>query len=188
MRSGLIVREVRESIIGSRLGPALTVRFVRVHEGSLEARTPPHPPHPPAPLHPSCTPYTRPMHPMRTPCARHAPRGAAQVGGDPRGAGARSLQLSRISAVEIDAPQAGHPPPNLAPSPTPSPTPRPRHTDPDAPTPTHRARACPPHRLLPAAALPRQAELYVFTPAKGSRHELRLRFADSEAAQPEPEP
>ena len=183
MRSGLIVREVRESIIGSRLGPALTVRFVRVHEGSLEARTPPHPPHPPAPLHPSCTPYTRPMHPMHTPCTRHAPRGAAQVGGDPRGAGARSLQLNRISAIEIDAPQAGHPPPNLAPSPTPSPTPRPRHPEPDTPSTGLR-----PHRLLPAAALLRQAELYVFTPAKGSRHELRLRFADSEAASPEPEP
>ena len=183
MRSGLIVREVRESIIGSRLGPALTVRFVRVHEGSLEARTPPHPPHPPAPLHPSCTPYTRPMHPMHTPCTRHAPRGAAQVGGDPRGAGARSLQLNRISAIEIDAPQAGHAPPNLAPSPTPSPTPRPRHTDPDTPS-----TGLHPHRLLPAAALLRQAELYVFTPAKGSRHELRLRFADSEAASPEPEP
>ena len=60
---------------------------------------------------------------------------------------------------------------------TPTPTHRPRHTERDTPS-----TGLPPHRLLPAAALLRQAELYVFTPAKGSRHELRLRFADSEAA------
>jgi hypothetical protein len=117
--SGLIVREVKESILGSRLGPALTVRFVRVHEGSLEARYPAAPRRTPA-----SAPLRTPPHPTCTPLV-------PQVGADPRGGGARSLQLRLVSAIEIDAPQAGHSPPNLAPCLTPTPTrlqtrPRPR--------------------------------------------------------------
>ena len=182
MRSGLIVREVRESIIGSRLGPALTVRFVRVHEGSLEARTPPHPPHPPAPpaplLHPLHTPHAPHAHPMHTPCTpwcgagrrRSSRRGCTQSAAQP--------DLGHRDRCAAGRPPATEPRSVTDPEPdTPTPLPRPRHPERDTPS-----TGLPPHRLLPAAALLRQAELYVFTPAKGSRHELRLRFADSEAA------
>ena len=144
MRSGLIVREVRESIIGSRLGPALTVRFVRVHEGSLEARTPPHPPHPPAPpaplLHPLHTPHAPHAHPMHTPCTPWC--GAGRRRSSRRGC---TQSAAQPDLGHRDRCAAGRPPATEPRSVTdPTPTPRPRRTDPDTPSATHRARACPP--------------------------------------------
>ena len=132
MRSGLIVREVRESIIGSRLGPALTVRFVRVHEGSLEARTPPHPPHPPAPpaplLHPLHTPHAPRAHPMH-PVVRRRSEAilAARVHAVCSSAGSRPSRSMRRRPATRHRTSLRH-------------RPRARPPDPDTPTPTHRPR------------------------------------------------